>query len=161
MITARNATHAILYRDPDYYCAHPQIMVANSGEWLVVFNKAPRRAVILHPPQEPEYRNVIIRSSDHGSTWTTPEPVPDSTWSGVECAGLTTLSDGRLMLNQWRYSWYPLGNCDAADKLHIRTPIELAHDLLLSGELETDPTWFHDPEALFPWVRGGGGTWVH
>ena len=37
------------------------------GEWLIVFNKTIRRRVILHPPQDPEFRNWLIRSADRGA----------------------------------------------------------------------------------------------
>ena len=109
MIDARDVGHAILHRDPYAYSAHPQIAVAPSGDWLIVFNKAPRRAFILHPPEEPLFRNVIMRSRDRGASWSAPEVAPSYDWSGTECASLTTLRDGRMMLNQWRFRWYPLG----------------------------------------------------
>jgi hypothetical protein len=162
MIDARDATHAILHKDPYAYSAHPQIAVAPNGDWLVVFNKAPRRPFILHPPEEPLFRNLIMRSRDCGTSWSTPEVAPNYDWQGTECASLTTLRDGRMMLNQWRFRWYPLGlarRLRATEKLvfpaaflsgRARSP---EHD---AGEYRALP-----PEQVAPWARGGGETFVH
>ena len=49
------------------------------------------------------YLNLLLRSADEGLTWSAPVVVPDYGWSGVECAGLTDLGRGRVMLNQWRF----------------------------------------------------------
>src|SRR5690242_659476 len=93
--------HTIIHKDRFAYCAHPHAVALPNGEWLMVFNRAPRRDVILHPPEEPLFHNVISRSADEGGTWSVPEVVPDYDWHGVECAGLTVLSTGEVMLNQW------------------------------------------------------------
>jgi hypothetical protein len=169
MIDAAGATHTILHKDPHAYCAHPQIAVAANGDWLVVFNRAPRRPVILHPPQDPEFRNVIIRSSDRGSTWSSPQVAPNYDWSGTECASLTPLSDGRLMLNQWRFRWFPLGfarrsageSPGGGPLGPLRFPADLVREFALSPELESAKAMLADPEAQMPWARGDGQTWVH
>ncbi len=101
------AVHATVFADPFSYCAHPHLAVTAAGTWLAVFNRAPRRAVVLHPPQDPEYRNVLVRSHDEGRTWSAPSVVPSYDFSGIECAGLTALRDGRVLLSQWRFGWVP------------------------------------------------------
>src|SRR5690606_7519580 len=58
-----------------------------------------------HPPLEPRFRNMLMRSADEGRSWSAPEPVPDSEAAGVECAGLTALPDGSVLLNQWQFGW--------------------------------------------------------
>jgi BNR repeat protein len=162
MIDARDAAHAILHKEPHAYSAHPQIAVAANGDWLVVFNKGPRRPFILHPPEEPLFRNVIMRSRDRGARWTTPEVAPNYDWHGTECASLTTLRDCRMMLNQWRFRWYPLGLARRR-----RTTERLVFpERLLSGWAQSPE---HDaaeyrtlpPERMAPWARGGGETFVH
>jgi hypothetical protein len=161
MIDARAAEHAILHRDAFAYSAHPHAAVAADGDWLVVFNMAPRRPFILHPPEEPLFRNVVIRSRDRGATWSAPEVVPNYDWQGTECAGLTALADGRIMLNQWRFRWYPLGLAR-----RLRTETLAFPDAFLRGWAESPE---HDaaacrtvpPERLAPWARGGGDGAVH
>lgn len=69
----------------------------------MVFNRSVRRPCLLHPPNDPHFYNVLVRSRDQGKTWNTPRVVRGYDWYGVECAGLTVLHDGRLMLNQWRF----------------------------------------------------------
>lgn len=162
MIEARDVEHLILHKDPFAYSAHAQIAVAANGDWLIVFNKAPRRPFILHPPEEPLFRNHVIRSHDRGANWSAPEVAPTYDWHGTECASLTALADGRMMLNQWRFRWYPLGLA----RRHRATEELVFPDRLLSGWAQSPE---HDaaeyralpPEQLAPWARGGGETYVH
>ena len=49
MIDAKDAEHVIIHRDEFAYCAHPHMAVAKDGSWLIVFNRASRRAFVLHP----------------------------------------------------------------------------------------------------------------
>src|SRR5579871_950397 len=91
MIEAVGAEHTVLHKDPYAYSAHPHIVALEDGDWLIVFNKTIRRRLILHPPQDPEFRNWLMRSSDGGRSWTSPQAVPGYDLHGVECAGLTAL----------------------------------------------------------------------
>jgi hypothetical protein len=162
MIEAAHARHEVVYKDPYAYSAHPHIARLDDGEWLIVFNKSIRRRVVLHPPQDPEFRNWLIRSSDRGQNWSAPQAVPGYEWHGVECSGLTVLGGGRLMLNQWRFRWYPLDEAKCrADRETLKFPAALVRDLALSPELAVDRALLGDPENLAPWARGGGITAVH
>lgn len=159
MIEASGARHEILHRDPHAYSAHAHIVRLAGAERLIVFNKTIRRRLILHPPQDPEFRNWMMRSTDGGASWSAPEVVPGYYWSGVECAGLTWLGGRRVMLNQWRFFWHPLGA--ARKQSGLRMPADLLRGLVLSPELETDPRFLEAPERIAPWARGGGETVVH
>src|SRR5262245_17669316 len=137
MIDASDARHAILYKDSSAYCAHAQITVALDGDWFLVFNRAPRRAgIVLHPPQDPEFCNLIIRSRDRGQSWSAPSAAPEPDFTGTECASLTALPDGRMLLNQWRFRWLdlaaarsmaerPFSNDSARTRRLLRFPTEL------------------------------------
>jgi hypothetical protein len=104
---AADATHAIVLRDEHGYCAHPHL--ARCGdELLVVCNWAPRRALVLHPHEDPLYLNLLLRSADEGLTWSAPVVAPAYGWNGLECAGLTALGGRCLLLNQWRFDWLTL-----------------------------------------------------
>jgi hypothetical protein len=159
MIEATAARHAILHRDPHAYSAHAHIIRLEGPERLIVFNKTIRRRLILHPPQDPEFRNWLMRSGDDGRSWSAPEAVPGYDWSGVECAGLTALGGSRVMLHQWRFFWYPLGA--AKGRSHLRMPADLLRGLTLSPELDIDRALLEAPERIAPWARGGGETAVH
>ena len=152
-----------LHHDPYAYCAHPHMVVAADGTWLLVFNRAPRRTVVLHPPQDPEYRNVMIRSADEGRSWSAPVVVPDYGPSGVECAGLTALRSGRILLNQWRFEWLPLPVADRSGRDDVTGPDALMAGLASSPELDTFAAQAKSTEAAraFPWARGGGQTFVY
>ncbi len=149
----------VLYADPFSYCAHPHMAAAADGTWLMVFNRTVRRSVILHPPQDPLYANLLMTSRDQGESWSAPEVVPGYQWLGVECAGLTPLRSGRVLLNQWRFQWHPLR---VAEKMQgLVRPETLMGRVTMSYELDQ---WAPDPAGIaaqFPWARGGGETWVH
>ncbi|HSI40766.1 MAG TPA: sialidase family protein [Xanthobacteraceae bacterium] len=153
----------MLHADPFSYCAHPHLAVAGNGDWLAVFNRVPRRAMVLHPPQDPDYRNVLMRSSDEGRSWGAPQVVPDYDWSGVECAGLTVLRSGRVLLNQWRFEWLPLDRALASGRSDIELPERLMAGLRASPELDvfTPDSDREEARRAFPWARGGGQAVVH
>ena len=162
MIEAAGARHSIVHRDPSFYCAHPHLAIAANGDWIVVFNRAPRRPFVLHPPEEPLFQNVIVRSLDQGATWTPPEVVPDYGWSGTECAGLTVLRSGRVLLNQWRFRWLPLRLARRLEgTLPLSFPAEFMRGWLASPEHGTAAYRAVPVEELAPWARGPGETWVH
>jgi BNR repeat-like domain len=156
------ARHGVVYRDPFAYCAHPHIARLSGGAWLLVFNRSVRRSFILHPPQDPHFHNVTMRSDDEGQTWTAPQVAPGYDWHGVECAGLTALGSGIVLLHQRRFRWYPLAAAhqrpDASDLIF---PRELAAGLVASPELDAPAGVAASPDAMLPWARGNGGTFVH
>lgn len=158
----KNVVHKIIYKEPFAYCAHPFITSLPNGEWLTIFNRSMRRPVILHPPEDPLFYNVIMRSRDQGATWSAPRVSPDYGWHGVETSGLTCLSDGTLLLPQWRFDWYPL---EVARKRSAREPVcfpdDLVKEVVVSGELDPAYLLSAAPDELMPWARGNGGTFVH
>jgi hypothetical protein len=161
MRAAREIEHSIVFKDPYSYCAHPHA-VAAGGEWIVVFNRAPRRAVVLHPPEDPGFQNYITRSADEGSTWSTPEVVPGFDWHGVECAGLTPLSSGEIMLNQWRFNWYPLSSARRMDNgQRLSFPEEFLSAWAASPEHSAARLCASAFERIAPWARGEGKAYVH
>ncbi|HVO00818.1 MAG TPA: sialidase family protein [Candidatus Cybelea sp.] len=160
--TAIGQDRRILYADPHAYCAHPHLAVVAEDRWLLVFNRTIRRDVILHPPQDPLYQNLLTISRDQGRSWGPAEVVPDYGWSGVECAGLTATGGNRVMLNQWRFRWYPLRLAEQVeDRRDLAWPDQLMRGVAMSHEIDH---WAPAPEHLaerYPWVRGRGETWVH
>ncbi len=156
------ARHYVVHRDSHAYCAHPHMVRAAGGALVAVFNKVPRRVFVLHPPEDPMYQNMLIRSTDEGETWSEPEPVPGYNHTGMECAGLTALRDGRLLLNQWQFDWLPEGRVHA-----------LADPSAYTDARELLTRWSGSPEhgaasvdlaALrreTPWARGPGRCLVH
>jgi hypothetical protein len=163
MQSVKHVEHKIIYKDPYAYCAHPHLVRLLTDEWVVVFNKAIRRSFILHPPNDPQYYNMIIRSPDRGETWSNPRVAPGYEWHGVECAGLTVLADGTLLLNQWRFRWYPL---ETARKLSCKEslffPEEwVQEELRASAELDSGSLLPAEPAELMPWARANDGAYVH
>ncbi len=104
----------------------------------------------------------MTHSSDGGETWSAPQVAPGYDWHGVECAGLTALADGRVLLNQWRFRWYPL---DAARRRAATETLSLPSAwggaLASSSELDSGAALAGHAEALAPWARGGGDAYVH
>lgn len=162
MLSIRVIEHNIIYKDSFAYCAHPFIASLPSGEWVVVFNRSVRRPFLLHPPNDPHYYNVIIRSHDRGRTWNNPRVVPGYDWYGVECAGLTVLANGDLLLNQWRFKWYPLEVArKRASEETLFFPEDWVAELQQSSELDTAPLIPANPSEIVPWARGSDGTYAH
>jgi hypothetical protein len=162
MIAAKDARHAIVFRDAYSYCAHPHAVTAADGSWLVVFNRAPRHDYVLHPPEDPLFRNMLIRSRDQGRTWSAPQAVPDYRFSGTECAGLTVLRTGKVLLSQWRFDWYPLGLARGLEEQsQLSYPRQFMQGWLASPEHDVGHLADVPPEELAPWVRGGGAAFVH
>ncbi|MFO0992525.1 MAG: sialidase family protein [Hyphomicrobiales bacterium] len=162
MLEAREAHHSVIYRDEYAYCAHAHAAVAADGTWLVVFNYAPRRSFVLHPPEDPLFRNMLLRSADRGASWSAPQIVPSYERAGTECAGLTVLSDGMVMLNQWCFDWYPLGLArQLPDQSRLSYPANFMRGWLASPEHDVARLADRSPEDLAPWARAGGKTFVH
>ncbi|MGH6933780.1 MAG: sialidase family protein [Dongiaceae bacterium] len=152
----------IIARSEFAYQSHPHIAIAPDGTWLIVFNNTMRGEHILHPPHDPRYRNMLTRSFDRGQSWTPVEVVPGYEWSGVECASLTPLSSGEIMLNQWQFSWVPLGQALSTwNREKFDLPEKFVSELILSGELETGPRIANQARKFAPWARGKGRTVVH
>jgi hypothetical protein len=155
-------SQGVIFREPFLYASHPHVALAANGDIVVVFNQTRRNRFIFHPPHDPQYRNYVTRSADHGSLWSAPQVVPHYSFGGTECASLTTLASGRMLLNQWRFRWYPLGLAQAGFVPEpIQCPEEFVRELLESGELDTGAQIASSPESFAPWVRGHGECWVH
>src|SRR5262249_36953511 len=116
--------HQLIHGDPHAYSAHPHL-VATAGDGLLVFTQSRRRAGVLHPPQDPLFSNMLVRSSDEGRSWSSPTIVPDFGSQGVECAGLTQLASGAVLLNQWRFHWHTLAFAEKYLASHEYTPPEV------------------------------------
>jgi hypothetical protein len=156
--TAPVANTVIVYRARHSYCSHPCVVRLADSEWLVAFSESTQREPFLHPPNDPRYVNLLLRSHDRGESWEQPRVVPNYDWYGVETPGIAQLSNGDLLLNQWRFRWYP---------------VELGRRLWRAGEAEVFVcrgerfTWrAAQSEAdweglLYPWVRADDAAYVH
>jgi hypothetical protein len=152
----------ILFKDAHSYLAHPFCAQIDADRWILVFNQTVRREVILHPPEDPRYYNMISISNDEGQTWSTPLVSPNFDWHGVECASITVLKSGRLLLNQWQFDWLTIEKARTeANRDDLVYPSIWGADLHANAELPTNHLIPKNPENLFPWVRGNGGTYVH
>lgn len=137
--------HLTVFRDRNRYVLGPSVRVNREGEWLVAFNLGVMREAgkysprnYMHPPHDPEYRNVITRSRDRGETWDAVRVFPGYEWSGVENPGLTLLANGDLLASVYQRKFYPLES-----GLNMKR---------LLGVVRKDP---------YPWIVAHGGTHVH
>ena len=154
-IPAADRRDIVVYRDRFAYCSHACMVRLANGEWVAAFTESQLRDPYLHPPSDPHFRNLLSRSSDQGRTWSVPQVVPNWDWYGVEVPGIAQLGDGTVVLNQWRFLWYPLnlGKKLAAEgqKIWLNT----GRGWKLAGP---EAEW---SESAYPWVRANGGCFVH
>src|SRR5262249_49494435 len=157
-----DARHQTVFKDPHAYAAHPHIVGLDRDEWLLVFNRSVRRPFVLHPPQDPPFYTVITRSPALGATWSPPEVAPGYEWHGVETAGLTWLGADTVLLSQWQFRWLPLALArKRAATEDLRLPADWAGDMENAPHLDRGAALAGRAEALTPWARGNGGTFVH
>ncbi|NPV55127.1 MAG: exo-alpha-sialidase [Anaerolineae bacterium] len=162
MKRASEIYHQTIYKDEYSYCAHPHIRKLLDGSWLLVFNRSVRRTFILHPPEDPHYYNLTMRSHDEGRSWEAPQVTPGYDWYGVECAGLTSLSNGAVLLNQWRFRWFPLATAKKLSKhMSMVFPEDRVSVMKQSDETNEPINLPEELADLVPWGRSNGGTYVH
>ena len=149
----------VIHKDDFAYNSHPSIAVLDNGEWLAVFGNSRRRNPLEHPPGDPLFRNLLVRTADRGATWSEPTFVPDFDWYGVECPGIAQLANGTVVLSQFRFGWYPLGL--ARQRRAAGEPIYLSlPDRPYGGWTEdfTEADW---ERAQRTWARGYHGLYAH
>ena len=146
----------IVCKDDLAYLSHPSITILDSGEWLAAFNHSRRREPSMHPPTDPLFRSLLARSSDQGATWSAPSFAPDFDWSGTECPGIAQLSNGTVVLSQFRFGWYPLGL--AKKRRAAGEPISLCLPDAYWTEDFGEDDW---ERSRFTWARGYHGLYAH
>jgi hypothetical protein len=146
--TVRNPTHHVVFAHRHLYTSHPHCVSLGGAELLVVISQSVRRDVVQHPLSDPYFRNMLIRSVDGGQTWGGLRAAPGYDWSGVECAGLTSLGGQGVLMSQWKFRWYtPEAGAVAADAFLTK-----AESSVYFGSVGGDGE---------RWARGGGVAYVH
>jgi hypothetical protein len=152
-------THTLIYKAPHTYNSHPCITKLANGDWLVAFSHSTQRQPpFIHPPNDPQFINLICRSRDQGRTWEPPHVAPSCDWYGVETPGITQISNGDVLLNQWRFLWQPV---EAAKRLWAAKGqrwfvVNPKTSRWQAAESESD--WERHP---LPYARADGGAFVH
>jgi hypothetical protein len=123
---------------------------------VAVFNHTMRREQVVHPIGDPLTHHLVIRSTDRGETWETPQTAPGYDWYGVECPGIGVLQDGTVVLTQWRWNWYPmtLARARLAEGEALWVNHENNRWVQVAGDEELARSWF-------PYVRGNRGLFAH
>ena len=149
-------TTVVVHKDDLAYISHASIAVLGDGRWIAAFTHSRRRQPRMHPPSDPLYRNLLSRTSDGGRTWEEPYFAPDLNWSGVEVPGVAVLSNGIVVLTQFRFGWYPLGL--AKKRRAEGEPISISLPGRGWTEQFDDGDW---DAAEYSWARGYHGLYAH
>ena len=137
--------HEILFTEKYRYLVGPFIARAANGDWLVTWNMTVRREEgtysprrFLHPPDDPEYRNYMIRSRDQGRTWELPRVVPGYEWFGTEHVSLCLLDNEELLAAFYQREFFPLEEGEKNQSHRYG--------------------WYQKPP--YPWIVTHGGTYI-
>ena len=137
--------HEVLFTEKYRYSLGPFVASAANGDWLVTWNMSVRReegryspSTYLHPPEDPEYRNYMIRSKDKGKTWELPRVVPGYEWSGTEHVSLCLLDNGELLAAFYQREFFPLEEGEKNQSHRYG--------------------WYQRPP--YPWIVTHGGTYI-
>ncbi len=90
-----------VYRNPDFYAAHPSCCTAPNGDILVAFRRQPNRKTcrgMWNMHIDPDSHVCLVRSADGGKTWSDRQIVWNVPGVGNNDPCLTRLSDGRILL---------------------------------------------------------------
>ena len=148
----------IIHKTPHAYSSHVCITRLLNGTWLAAFSQTIQSDPYKHPPGDPLFRDLTVRSSDQGRSWDQPRVVPDYDWYGVEVPGIAQISTGEVLLNQWRFLWFPL---ELARKLTKSRERQCCFRDVRAGEwrpAQSDADWEAHP---YPYARADGGAYVH
>ena len=135
-----------LFSERFRYVCGPNIACAANGDWLVTWNMSveleigpysPRR--YLHPPDNPEFSNYMIRSRDQGKTWEVPRIIPSYDWRGTEHVALCVLENDEILASFYQREFFTLEEGEKNQSHRYG--------------------WYHRPP--YPWVVTHGGTYVH
>lgn len=154
----RSPRRTIVHRDTRAYSSHPCVASLDNGDWVVAFSSGTRQARTFHPPDHPDFVNRMVRSSDQGASWSGAVIVPAVDWVGVETPGITQLSSGVMLVNQWRFRWF--STLEATARWARGDRSMFAYDpgsRRWSPAVSTDD-WDRHP---FEYARADDGAYVH
>ncbi|MCI0520504.1 MAG: glycoside hydrolase [Chloroflexi bacterium] len=151
--------HTIVYRSLHTYNSHPCITQLTNGDWLVAFSHSTlSQPPFIHPPNDPHFINMICRSHDQGRTWQAPRTAPGYDWNGVETPGITQISSGKVLLNQWRFEWQPVEAARCSWARNQKPWFVYNPELLHWQRARSEEDWKRHP---LPYARADGGAFVH
>ena len=93
----RVVDHVTIYRQSDWYAAHPNVVRTPSGDLLAIFHRSTDLGHAHHG--HPLFDLRACRSSDNGATWHGPEFISCDPHGGIVDFGTHTLSDGSIFLH--------------------------------------------------------------
>lgn len=103
----RKIKDIIIYQDTAFYASFPSVIKRPDGELVVAFRRAPDRKIFGENGTshvDPNSYLVMVRSKDHGETWTKkPELIHAHPFGGSQDPCLLQLHDGTLLCSS--YGW--------------------------------------------------------
>ena len=134
--------NVMIYLDEAYYAAFPTIVTRPDGELLVAFRRAPDRKRYFaerYTHTDPNSYLVLVRSHDHGHTWTKePELIYAHPFGGSQDPCMVQLQDGSLLVSSYAWMLLPQEGVDHAVHRGALADLRLAVHLpgRLSGALD-------------------------
>ncbi|MFN2485983.1 MAG: sialidase family protein [Acidimicrobiia bacterium] len=151
-------TNTVVFREQGRYCSHPCIAKLANGDWLVAFSAAPQGDKLRHPPDYPDFVNLLVRSSDQGRSWSKPYRVPNGDWHGVEVPAIAQISTGEVFLNQWRFRWFSTDAAKARQASSADQSFYFNEQDRRWRRVTAVSDWAAHP---YPYARADDGAYVH
>ena len=112
----QKAEDIVIYCDDVYYAAFPSVVTCDDGELLLAFRRAPDRRPYFsdgYTHCDPNSYLVMIRSADHGRSWTAdPELIHAHTHGGSQDPCMVLLDDGSLVVTSYAWMLLPQGGIE-------------------------------------------------
>jgi hypothetical protein len=111
-----------IYANPTFHCAFPSVVLRPDGELLCAFRRAPSRKFLYGAPHDthtdPNSQLVLVRSHDHGETWTTtPELIYAHPLGGSQDPCMIQLRDGTIVCTSYGWAQLPLNDSEGSAAL--------------------------------------------
>ncbi len=106
-----NIHHFLVHKNPYAYSSWPSVAILKNGDWVIGFCQSMRHDYLVH--REPTFHNLLVRSKDQGKSWDShPQTVPSYDFFGIDCIGVSCISNGDVLVRTVKDPFIPLAHAE-------------------------------------------------